>query len=148
MSSLASNVLTLFDRVVQHQCPSVVQRIQEEMKITMEEAQEVFDDTKKFLFLCGSYQETFAPTPRIDEGWHAFILHTRDYAIFCKTYFGKFIHHVPTPPINRVAGRNKILVNNTRMRAERIFGKLSMNWEIAEGALCEDFKCKGCDNWE
>ncbi|WP_051393003.1 hypothetical protein [Glycomyces arizonensis] len=28
--------------------------------------------------------------------WHAFILHTRDYAAFCETVVaGGFIHHVP-----------------------------------------------------
>ena len=35
---------------------------------------------------------------RIDDMWHIFILHTRDYAEFCHRYFGRFIHHEPLPP--------------------------------------------------
>lgn len=34
----------------------------------------------------------------IDEFWHTFILHTRDYEEFCNEYFGTFIHHSPSKP--------------------------------------------------
>lgn len=32
-----------------------------------------------------------------DEVWHAHIIHTREYAEFCKENFGQFLHHVPNP---------------------------------------------------
>ncbi len=34
----------------------------------------------------------------IDEYWHTFVLHTRDYEAFCRTQFGLFIHHSPSSP--------------------------------------------------
>ncbi len=34
----------------------------------------------------------------VDEYWHTFILHTRDYEQFCTEYFGTFIHHSPATP--------------------------------------------------
>lgn len=34
----------------------------------------------------------------LDEYWHAFILHTRDYADFCEVHFGCFVHHSPGSP--------------------------------------------------
>lgn len=34
----------------------------------------------------------------IDEFWHTFVLHTKDYADFCNEYFGEFIHHSPATP--------------------------------------------------
>jgi hypothetical protein len=34
----------------------------------------------------------------IDEYWHAFVLHTRDYQAFCQKHFGFFIHHSPSFP--------------------------------------------------
>lgn len=37
-----------------------------------------------------------SPSPLVDDGWHAFILHTRDYAEFCERVAGRFLHHVPT----------------------------------------------------
>lgn len=35
------------------------------------------------------------PSTLADEMWHEFLLHTRDYAAFCDTAFGRFVHHVP-----------------------------------------------------
>jgi hypothetical protein len=37
-----------------------------------------------------------APSELVDAGWHAFILHTRDYADFCHRVAGRYLHHVPT----------------------------------------------------
>jgi len=35
------------------------------------------------------------PSRVVDDLWHEFILHTKDYARFCKFAFGSFFHHVP-----------------------------------------------------
>lgn len=32
----------------------------------------------------------------VDFVWHQFILNTKEYAEFCETYFGKFLHHTPS----------------------------------------------------
>lgn len=37
----------------------------------------------------------------VDFVWHQFILSTREYAEFCNEYFGKFLHHVPSPTSNK-----------------------------------------------
>jgi hypothetical protein len=37
----------------------------------------------------------YSPSPLVDVGWHAFILHTREYNEFCERVAGRFIHHVP-----------------------------------------------------
>ena len=34
----------------------------------------------------------------MDKGWHAFILHTADYAEFCDRVARRFIHHLPDAP--------------------------------------------------
>ncbi|GAA3766700.1 glycine-rich domain-containing protein [Streptomyces chiangmaiensis] len=39
---------------------------------------------------------SLAPSELVDHGWHAFILHTADYAQFCERIVGRFVHHVPT----------------------------------------------------
>ncbi|MFC9431088.1 glycine-rich domain-containing protein [Streptomyces sp. NPDC056987] len=39
-----------------------------------------------------------APSPVVDEGWHALILHTRVYADLCTRLGGRFVHHIPQPP--------------------------------------------------
>lgn len=40
--------------------------------------------------------QSLAPSELVDHGWHAFILHTVDYAAFCQQVVGRFVHHVPT----------------------------------------------------
>ncbi|NUK10374.1 hypothetical protein HRW23_24630 [Streptomyces lunaelactis] len=37
-----------------------------------------------------------SPSKLVDIGWHTWILHTVDYAVFCEQVAGRFIHHVPT----------------------------------------------------
>ncbi|MFJ1645406.1 glycine-rich domain-containing protein [Streptomyces sp. NPDC088258] len=39
-----------------------------------------------------------APSPVVDEGWHALILHTRVYADLNTRLGGRFVHHIPQPP--------------------------------------------------
>ncbi|MEV4670954.1 hypothetical protein AB0K34_04805 [Actinomadura sp. NPDC049382] len=34
----------------------------------------------------------------VDPAWHAFILHSEDYAAFCDRMFGRYLHHVPPGP--------------------------------------------------
>jgi hypothetical protein len=34
----------------------------------------------------------------VGKGWHAFLLHTADYAEFCNRVADRFIHHLPDEP--------------------------------------------------
>ncbi len=51
------------------------------------------------------------PSTLVDDMWHEFLLHTRDYAAFCDAAIGQFLHHEPEPrmsldqaPANRSDG--------------------------------------------
>jgi hypothetical protein len=92
------------EEVLAYRHPGVVRRYAKEQGVSLAEAEEVFRETLKWLYLC--YRSTTmdpegpgcAMTPeiaRLDEMWHTFILFTRDYAAFCERYFGFFLHHVP-----------------------------------------------------
>ena len=35
------------------------------------------------------------PSQAVDDLWHEFILYTRNYDVFCKQAFGRFLHHTP-----------------------------------------------------
>lgn len=51
----------------------------------------------RMLALMGSHPaQPLAPSPLIDEFWHAHILHTRLYAEHCQYAFGYFVHHTPS----------------------------------------------------
>lgn len=48
--------------------------------------------------LHGLIEDTSIPMPStaVDEGWHAFILCSRDYFSFCEKVYGEYLHHEPT----------------------------------------------------
>ena len=56
----------------------------------------IIDQTLAFLDACARTPDTaLSPSKPVDLGWHAFILHTADYADFCQRAAGRFIHHLP-----------------------------------------------------
>ena len=54
------------------------------------------DSYRAYLAACKLSAKKLSPAPDADEVWHAHILHTREYARDCGSYFGYFLHHVPT----------------------------------------------------
>ncbi|TWP52194.1 hypothetical protein FKR81_11500 [Lentzea tibetensis] len=57
----------------------------------------IVDQAPVFLKACADNRGTpLSPSWLVDIGWHAFLLHTREYAEFCQRVAGRFIHHVPT----------------------------------------------------
>ena len=51
-------------------------------------------------FIDRAYYEVCSPDFELDEAWHEFILHTKDYINYCEARFGRLIHHVPTSPVS------------------------------------------------
>ena len=126
--------------VMAYSNPGLVARLQRKLELTEEQATALFEDTKRFLYICGlaSSGSGFSPTPIIDEGWHNFILFTKDYYEFCHKFFGRFIHHVPK---NKAEGEigGKYSGERTLVVAQKLFGKkLSPNWVYHVGADCSN----------
>jgi hypothetical protein len=71
------------------------------------EAKALFQQTLVFLWDCSRSGETMVPTKQIDEMWHVFILHTREYEQFCLERLGKFVHHYPRLEENACDATNK-----------------------------------------
>jgi hypothetical protein len=101
MNATMTDIVSL-DEVLAYRHPGVIRRYAKEQQVALEEAQEVFQETLKWLYLCATGIRaglSCAMTPEIgqlDEMWHTFVLFTRDYADFCERNFGFFVHHVPT----------------------------------------------------
>ncbi|MFF3327605.1 glycine-rich domain-containing protein [Streptomyces sp. NPDC002889] len=67
-------------------------------------------------FLAASAQQPGAelsPSKLVDIGWHTWILHTVDYALFCEQVAGRFIHHVPTEDDEQVTGGPETALERT-----------------------------------
>ncbi|MEV5704078.1 hypothetical protein [Actinoallomurus sp. NPDC052274] len=79
----------LFDRLVR--------RIVKDEQIEQPTAERIMAQALGFLQACALNPGAgLSPSPRVDIGWHTFVLHTKDYAEFCQRVAGRFIHHVPT----------------------------------------------------
>ena len=67
------------------------------------EAQILFQDLMGWLWVSGIRTQKdkktwlFGPLLILDEMWHFFILHTRDYYDFGQTYYGRYLHHDVEP---------------------------------------------------
>lgn len=130
---------SVLDEVMGYQNPAVTHRFVEKLGLDEERASLLFEDTKRFLYLCGSKQKgdfILAPPEAIDLGWHEFLLFTEDYQSFCQSLLGRFIHHRPRRPEDP-PGNGQVL-RDTRALALATFGQLSGNWRIGKGGDAEE----------
>lgn len=133
--SAIDNVRSIFERMNDYQNPVLLNKMQAELALNPMEARVLFEDVKKFLALSVGAKQPFAPPHLVDEGWHLFILFTKDYEVFCEEYFGYFVHHVPEDPFATTKDYESI--PRTYRVASSVFGDLSPNW----GHGCEVSKC-------
>lgn len=107
------------EEVLKYQNANIIYRFRKLYDISEEEALDLFDETKKWLwisavslelkrvgkidFLLGIINGLLI----IDEMWHNFILHTMAYPHFCDHYFGAYIHHVPDSLQNSQSKKQK-----------------------------------------
>lgn len=116
----------------------VIDRLVGEYELGREEANVLFADTLKFLALTEGGIK-LSPPARIDLGWHNFILHTREYAEFCQSCFGHFIHHEPGSGL--IGTGPRLNVEETVALAREAFGALSSNWDNRRGPTCGSNGC-------
>ncbi|MCW2948527.1 MAG: hypothetical protein JWR24_5244 [Actinoallomurus sp.] len=127
---------TLFSRLVG--------RIVRDANVDRQLAERIMRQALAFLLACARNPDTpLAPSRTVDKGWHAFILHTREYADFCQDVAGRFIHHAPDdePDGDRIdtAARTEMTVDVMRQTG------LPVDEELWSGhqASCSS-KCQGC----
>ncbi len=120
------------EEVMAYKNRDVVARIARDRGCNIEQAEEIFADVLRFLFMAAQKSAEIGgtiPSPVIDEGWHAFVLFTDDYALFCKKYFGTFLHHAPHRADEQKYTREVLLPSIDAMHA--VFGgKPSGNWDF------------------
>lgn len=104
-----SKTLASLQTVLSYSNSAVVERFADEYDIAKQEAQRIFQDLLRWLWINAIHlvdQETGTrgvPTALgiraeqvvIDEMWHIFLLYTDDYRSFCERNFGFFIGHSP-----------------------------------------------------
>jgi hypothetical protein len=103
-------------------------------------AEELFDETKRFLAACAISNEPCAPSRLIDPMWHTFILFTAEYKKFCMGNFGKFINHCPEKDQNK---NYTAYTNTLKMLNENLGGIDPKFWRTREGGIADYDQCYG-----
>ena len=82
--------------LLSYQNENIISRFVDLFAVEEEEARDIFQETRKFLYL-SQKPGVFIPDDLliIDEMWHNFILFTSEYHQFCQTYFNAYLHHIP-----------------------------------------------------
>lgn len=120
---------------------SVVCRYAMRLGLSNSEAQVHWQELMKFLTVCAASDDAYCPSRELDQIWHEFLLHTRDYDEFCTEVLGVFVHHEPTDVAEPERYRE------TLRAMERHFGPLKEAlWPhlAEEGADCKGKNCRGC----
>lgn len=69
--------------------------------LTLDQLDLVYRGLRQYFLACldanvvKSGKSVGMPSKVVDDLWHEFILHSRDYASFCDKAFGGFLHHTP-----------------------------------------------------
>ena len=62
-----------------------------------DQREQVFSGLRDYFHLCNHAGQRMVamPSQAVDDAWHEFILFTRQYDLFCRNAFGRFLHHTP-----------------------------------------------------
>lgn len=122
------------DELIQYKNIHIVHRYMKDNAIDDEEySLKVFDETKKFLYVCAKSDQICAPSPIIDDMWHTFLLYSVDYMNFCRKYLGKFIHHIPNDQSEKDFGGRGVAMRGIVEN----FGEIQLDlWEGIEPDQC------------
>jgi hypothetical protein len=107
------------DEVLRYENAEVVDRFAVDHSVSVRDAEEIFLETKRWLWLCASKMDAAedglgARVPLLSEArvidmmWHTFLLFTQDYARFCAKYFGFFVHHQPRTRVEKAAWERRV----------------------------------------
>jgi len=126
-------------RVLNYDAPHIVQRFAKQYDIPKEEAHRRFLQCLMFLVICAEAPKiSHAPSSIIDDAWHSFVLHTKEYQAFCEDYLGRFVHHNPTDAPEKEAYRRTIRAMTAR------FGVIDRTyWPNHKAADCDSGVCQG-----
>lgn len=109
---------------------------------TSTEYRDAFVEFKKYAALTVIYRKPLAMKSKtVDEVWHQFILFTREYATFCTSILGRFLHHSPVTTLTPAAPDG--VMNFVRSYRE-VFGDPPPIWDATgRGAILKDYGLSG-----
>jgi hypothetical protein len=95
--------LCSLEQALAYRDDQILYKFQERWDVSFEEASELFEETKKWLWLQVAARKQPGSPPMamtvslamVDEMLHTFILFTREYIQYCDKNYGVYLHHAP-----------------------------------------------------
>ena len=108
---------TTLEALLQYKNENVISRFTDLFEVPEEEAEDIFTETKKFLYI-SRQPGVFIPDELliVDEMWHNFILFTATYHDFCARYFGGFLHHLPASKGEKIQQQQQLSADAVSVR--------------------------------
>jgi len=144
--------------VMQYENPDVIERFRGSWDLTLEESEEIFNEMKKWLWICADNAKMRIVDPQtpnlaitssltlVDEMWHAFILFTKPYTAFCNKFFGFYIHHGPTTGLEKERIK-KELEKDAEAYLKKVEQDLTIQYEYIYEKLGESTLQKWYSSW-
>jgi len=120
--------------ILNYRNEDVISRFMDMYNIDEIEAESIFTETRKFLFIC-RMPGIFIPDDLliVDEMWHNFILFSKEYQIFCDHNFGAYLHHLPASKQEKILQKQKNEAspeNAAREYKEKMSLVLSITYDV------------------
>ncbi|MBV7314958.1 hypothetical protein [Shewanella sp. NIFS-20-20] len=132
------------EQVLTYQNQNVIDRFIKLYNVEQTEAEQLFDDVKRWLWLASKTDSLGINKPLvidsalvvIDEMWHNFMLFTREYCAFCNEYFGKYLHHAPFAQVN--ARQQQKIATDGSDNKQALIAKKRWQYELVFDHLGKD----------
>ncbi|MES2105412.1 MAG: hypothetical protein V4634_15425 [Pseudomonadota bacterium] len=97
------------------------------------------------VYLKSGYLHIAMPSQVVDDLWHEFILYTKNYELFCRKAFGRFMHHTPAAVLGQSRRNNDGLrrtwwyacleenINPRQATRLPLLFALDSKWNLADG---------------
>jgi hypothetical protein len=94
-AQLTSKGVALVGEIMCYRNESVIERYMTDNHAPREEAEAAFRGLLQFLLICVLNKGSHTPSKKVDEMWHCFILHMREYEAFCRGFLRQMVYHDP-----------------------------------------------------
>lgn len=95
---------------------AVVARYIKEFGETEVRSLEIAEELKRFLVLCAlDKTKGYAVRDPVDQMWHTFIIFTKNYFDFCRALGRPYLHHDPTPELEKKRDPKAMLESYERL---------------------------------
>jgi hypothetical protein len=137
MTAVAAAELKPLSDVLAYRNPDIIDAFLEDYPVARTDAEEIFAETLKWLWLCARRRRGFetgatslARLPLLDDlyavdrMWHVFLLFSEDYVAFCERFFGFYVHHYPITRADRATMTPELRRTQLREAYSMIYDEL------------------------